>query len=92
MKASLATRAGLLSLLIFVALMLLWQFAAQSGPAGPAVDPEYAKLIGAAAAGGGQSSVPTPLDVGAKLRDHFVLFVKQCDPSMQFWHQQQVFP
>ncbi|MGE3905455.1 MAG: nitrate ABC transporter permease [Reyranellaceae bacterium] len=70
MKASLATRAGFLSLLIFVALMLLWQFAAQTGPTGPAVDPEYAKLIGAAAAGGGQSSVPTPLDVGAKLWDH----------------------
>ena len=34
------------------------------------VDPEYAALIGAAAATGGQSAMPGPGDVGAKLWEH----------------------
>ena len=68
MKASLGLRAGLLSLLIFAVIVGLWQLAAQPTAAtGPAMDPEYAKLVGAAAATGQKSSMPTPADIGATL-------------------------
>jgi len=72
MKSSLVLRAGLLSLLIFAALLLIWQLAAQTGGGTSNVDPEYAKLVGAQAATGGQSAVPTPLEVGAKLWQHLI--------------------
>jgi len=69
MKTSLGLRAALLSLLIFAALVTLWQIAAQPGAAsgGGAVDPEYAKLVGAAAASGQKSGIPTPAEIGATL-------------------------
>ena len=59
LKNSLGLRAALLSLLIFAAIVGLWQIAAQpTAGTGPAVDPEYAKLVGAAAATGSKSAMP----------------------------------
>src|SRR5437660_1290369 len=76
MKASLGLRAAALSLLIFGAIVLIWQVAAQpSGSAATTVDPEYAKLVGAAAATGQKSAMPTPADIAAtfwkQLKDPF---------------------
>lgn len=69
MKASLGLRAAMLSLLIFAMIVGLWQIAAQpvAGGGGPAVDPEYAKLVGAAAATGQKSSMPTPADIAVNI-------------------------
>ncbi len=68
MKASLGLRAAMLSLLIFAAIVLIWQVAAQpAASTGAAVDPEYAKLVGAAAATGQKSAMPTPADIGATI-------------------------
>ncbi len=76
MKASLGLRAALLSLLIFAVIVGLWQIAAQpAGGGGAAVDPEYAKLVGAAAATGQKSTMPTPADIAVtiwnQLKDPF---------------------
>ena len=71
MKNSLRVRAGLLSLLIFLAIVGIWQVATMPTAAtGPAVDPEYAKLVGAAAATGQKSAMPTPADIGATIWKH----------------------
>src|SRR5712664_2976539 len=71
LKTSLALRAALLSLLIFAALVAVWQLATQPVVgAAVNVDPEYAKLVGAAAATGAKSSVPTPADIGGALWKH----------------------
>ena len=68
MKASLGLRAAMLSLLIFAVIVGLWQIAAQPATgAGPAVDPEYAKLVGAAAATGAKSAMPTPADIAINI-------------------------
>ena len=67
--APLSLRAGVLSLLIFVIFALAWHMGTRGGPAGPAMDPEYAKLMGATATQG-KSAMPGPLDVGAKLFEH----------------------
>ena len=67
--APLSLRAGVLSLLIFVIFALAWHVGTRGGPAGPAMDPEYAKLMGATATQG-KSAMPGPLDVGAKLFEH----------------------
>ena len=56
-------RGLLLSLAILAALLAVWQLATQAGGGGPAVDPEYAKLMGDA----GRSPVPTPIEVGRNL-------------------------
>src|SRR6187402_1650021 len=37
---------------------------------GPAMDPEYAKLMGAAAVAGTKSAMPTPADIGATIWKH----------------------
>jgi nitrate/nitrite transport system permease protein len=65
-------RSALLSLALFAALLGVWQVLASSGggPAGPAVDPEYAKLVAAAAATGQKTPFPSPLEVGSKLWTH----------------------
>ena len=69
MRASLGLRAAALSLLIFAAIVLIWQVAARPTGGGAAtVDPEYAKLVGAAAATGQKSAMPTPADIGAKVK------------------------
>jgi nitrate/nitrite transport system permease protein len=50
--------------------VLAWHIAVQGGaPTGPAMDPEYAKLMGQTATTG-KSAMPGPLDVGAKLLEH----------------------
>ncbi|MFG1373737.1 nitrate ABC transporter permease [Xanthobacter oligotrophicus] len=67
---SLGVRAGLLSVLLFVAFCVLWQIAVTpSASTGPALDPEYAKLMGIATVGA-KSAMPGPLDVAAKLWDN----------------------
>ncbi|MCG5234397.1 nitrate ABC transporter permease [Xanthobacter oligotrophicus] len=67
---SLGVRAGLLSVLLFVAFCVLWQVAVTpSASTGPALDPEYAKLMGIATVGA-KSAMPGPLDVAAKLWDN----------------------
>jgi len=69
---SLNVRSGLLSAVLFVLFVGLWQVASLSGggAGGPAVDPEYAKLVGAAAATGQKTPFPSPAEVGLKLWNH----------------------
>ena len=62
--------APLLSALLFALFLAIWQAATGQGAATQTVDPEYAKLVGAAAATGQKSAVPTPADVGAKIWEH----------------------
>ncbi len=63
-------RAALLSAFIFLLSMVVWHMAVHGGGAGgPALDPEYAKLMGVQMAGA-KSAMPGPLDVGAKLVEH----------------------
>ncbi len=71
LKNSLGLRAGLLSLLILAAILGLWQIATMpTAASGPAVDPEYAKLVGNAAATGSKAALPTPADIGATIWGH----------------------
>ncbi|MFG1431428.1 nitrate ABC transporter permease [Xanthobacter sp. V2C-8] len=66
---SLGVRAGILSVVLFLAFCLAWQIAVTpSASSGPALDPEYAKLMGITTAGA-QSAMPGPLDVAHKLWD-----------------------
>jgi nitrate/nitrite transport system permease protein len=69
---SLNVRSGLLSAVLLVLFVGLWQVASISGggAGGPAVDPEYAKLVGAAAATGQKTPFPSPAEVGVKLWGH----------------------
>ncbi|MCC7226741.1 MAG: nitrate ABC transporter permease [Burkholderiaceae bacterium] len=60
-------RALLLSLLILVVLLAVWQIATQPVGGSAVVDDDYAKLVGAAAASGQKSAFPTPMDFGRKL-------------------------
>ncbi|MBX9943320.1 MAG: nitrate ABC transporter permease [Reyranella sp.] len=72
-RNSLGLRAGLLSLLIFVGIVAFWQIATTpTAGTGPALDPEYAKLLGAAAASGTKSAMPTPADIGTTIWKHLV--------------------
>jgi nitrate/nitrite transport system permease protein len=62
-------RAALVSLLLFGLFVGVWHLAtAGSGPA-VSMDPEYAKLVGAAASHG-KSAMPGPADVAAKIWEH----------------------
>jgi nitrate/nitrite transport system permease protein len=58
--------APMLSLLLLVLFLGAWQLAVQGGDAKPAMDPEYAKLMGLTASTGA-SAIPGPLAVGARL-------------------------
>lgn len=62
--------ASLLSLVFFAAFIGLWHLGTRSTVGEVLVDPEYAALIGAAAATGGQSAMPGPGDVAEKLWGH----------------------
>ena len=92
MRAPLGLRAAALSLLIFGAIVLIWQVAAQpSGGATTTVDPEYAKLVGAAAATGQKSAIPTPADIASSQVQvtfmppvHFSIFMVQCGTIIMF--------
>ena len=70
MTAAQRWRATLLSILIFLAFLLLWHLAARPAAGTATVDPAYAALVGNAAASGGQTPFPGPADVGAQLWHH----------------------
>ena len=69
MTRSLSFRAGLVSVLIFLAFVLVWHLATRGTGAVQQMDPEYAKLMGLTATQG-KSAMPGPLEVGAKLWEH----------------------
>ena len=69
MTRSHTLRAALVSMLIFAAFIAAWHVATRGTGTVQQMDPEYAKLMGAAATHG-KSAMPGPLDVGAKLWDH----------------------
>jgi nitrate/nitrite transport system permease protein len=69
MKATLSLRAGLVSVLIFLAFIGAWHLATRGTGTVQQMDPEYAKLMGLTATQG-KSAMPGPLDVGAKLWEH----------------------
>ncbi|MBY0336581.1 MAG: nitrate ABC transporter permease [Acetobacteraceae bacterium] len=61
-------RAALLSLALLAALLLGWEMAVKSGASsGPTVDPELAALLSPEAARGGQTAMPAPSQIGARL-------------------------
>ena len=62
--------APFLSVVFLAVFVGLWHLATMKSAGEVVVDPEYAALIGAAAATGGQSAMPGPGDVGAKLWEH----------------------
>ena len=68
-ETSLTLRAFVVSALIFVVFVLVWHMTTRSAGGGVAMDPEYAKLMGATATQG-KSAMPGPLDVAAKLIEH----------------------
>jgi nitrate/nitrite transport system permease protein len=71
MLGSLRARQTLLSLVLLALFLGGWQIAATPTAAtGPALDPEYAALLGQAAQQGKQTPMPTPLDVGRKILEH----------------------
>lgn len=63
-------RAPALSVLLFVLFIGAWHAATLPTASRQVVDPEYAKLVGAAAATGQKSAFPTPADVGAQIWQH----------------------
>ncbi|EKS42362.1 nitrate ABC transporter permease [Afipia clevelandensis] len=69
MTSSLRLRAAVLSIAIFVAFIGAWHLATRSTSNVAAMDPEYAKLMGATATQG-KSAMPGPVEVGAKLWQH----------------------
>ena len=69
MRASLALRAALVSGALFVAFTLAWHLATRGTGPVAAMDPEYAKLMGATATQG-KSAMPGPLEVAAKIFEH----------------------
>jgi nitrate/nitrite transport system permease protein len=69
MRNSLGVRAAILSIVLFVAFLAVWQLATRSAAPAANMSPEYAKLMGATATQGA-SAMPGPLDVGAKLWEH----------------------
>ena len=70
MKGHQPWAAPLLSVLFFAIFIGVWHMATQQTAGEVVVDPEYAALIGAAAATGGQSAMPGPGDVAATLWQH----------------------
>ena len=62
-------RATLLSAVILAVFLGAWELALQGAGqgSGPALDPEYAALIGQAAATGGQTPMPKPSEIGRRL-------------------------
>ncbi len=62
--------APILSLLLLVFFLGGWHLATLPTTGTQVVDDEYAKLVGAAAATGQKSSMPTPADLGSKIWEH----------------------
>jgi nitrate/nitrite transport system permease protein len=69
MTPSLPLRAAVLSIIILAGFLLAWHLATQGTSAVAAMDPEYAKLMGATATAG-TSAMPGPLEVGTKIWQH----------------------
>ncbi|HZN24348.1 MAG TPA: nitrate ABC transporter permease [Burkholderiales bacterium] len=70
MKAVNVWGAPLLSIVILLSFLAIWHAATKQETARQIVDPEYAKLVGDAAATGQKSALPTPADVGRTLWSH----------------------
>ena len=70
MEQVLNWRAAALSLLFLAIFLAIWHVATLPSGAAITVDPEYAALVGGAAAAGEQSAMPSPADVGATLWTH----------------------
>jgi nitrate/nitrite transport system permease protein len=68
--ASQRLRAGVLSLVILALFLGAWYLATRPQAGAQVVDPEYAALVGAAAATGQKSAMPTPLEVGRQIWGH----------------------
>jgi len=68
-STSLRLRAAIVSIVLFVAFLGIWQLATRSGAAATNMSPEYAKLMGATATQGA-SAMPGPIEVGAELWEH----------------------
>jgi nitrate/nitrite transport system permease protein len=66
MTASLSFRAAIVSLALLFSFLLAWHLATRSAGPVQAMDPAYAKLMGATATEG-KSPMPGPLEVGATL-------------------------
>ena len=64
-----AWRAAVLSAVILALFLGAWELALQGAGqgGGPVMDPEYAALLGQAAATGGQTPMPKPSEIGARL-------------------------
>ena len=69
MTLSLNARAAIVSIVLFVAFLLVWHLATRGSAPTQQMSPEYAKLMGITATQG-KSAMPGPLDVGAKLWEH----------------------
>ena len=63
-------RATLLSIALLLLFLGVWHVGTLPSAGQQTVDPEYAKLVGAAAATGQKSALPGPWDVGSKLWSH----------------------
>jgi len=70
MKSSFDWRAVLLSVVLLALFLGIWHVATLPKAVQQAVDAEYAKLVGASAATGQKSSLPSPADVGVKIWSH----------------------
>ena len=70
MAGSLRLQAFVLSILIFLAAMVVWEMSIGSKEETIDMDPEYAALMGATAKGA--SAMPGPLDVGKQVWEHLV--------------------
>jgi len=62
--------AAALSIALLAAFLAVWHVLARPDAGKQAVDPEYAKLVGAQAATGQKSAMPGPAEVGAKIWQH----------------------
>lgn len=69
-ETSLRWKSALLSAVLLLSFLAIWHVATLPEPSSTTVDAEYAALVGAAAATGGESAMPTPSDVGAQLLAH----------------------
>jgi len=70
MRAVQPWRATFLSVVLFLAFLLLWHAATRPAAGAATVDPAYAALVGNAAASGSTTPFPGPAEVGAKLWQH----------------------
>ncbi|GJE78287.1 nitrate ABC transporter permease [Methylorubrum suomiense] len=69
MTRAINLRAGVLSLALLAAILLIWQVAVSGTGKTEAMDPEYAALMGQTATTG-KSAMPGPLDVAATIWGH----------------------